>query len=151
MGGTDAGAYQILANSYGFRVDIPECPTATKNIREIQIDELNIDARETTTGADTSYRIYGPGAVHWGTARFTSACPLGGALDLKAWYDNTVTGKAIRKNILVSLHNMDKQPGRSYVLYDCFPINWSAMNFDTSSTVQTETVTVSVGRIEFKL
>jgi phage tail-like protein len=142
--------YVVLANSYGFGIDIPGCADASKNIREVTIDELNIDARETTTGLDVEYRTFSPGAAHWGQAKFTSACTLGASKELQTWWQQAAKGQSIRKNISVTLFKSDKTPGRSYSLFDCFPAQWSSVNFDTSSTVQTETLTVKVGRIEFK-
>ena len=150
MAGTDAGGYEVIANAFGFGIDIPGCADASKNIREIAIDELNIDAREMTTGLDVEYRLYGPGAAHWGSAKFTSACTLGASKELQLWWQEAAKGKNIRKNITVTLYKSDKTAGRSYSLFDCFPSQWSSVNFDTSSTVQTETLTVKIGRIEFK-
>jgi len=147
---TDEGGYNVIANAFGFGVDIPGCADASKNIREISIDELNIDIREMTTGMDVEYRLYGPGQAHWGNAKFTSACTLGGSKELQAWWAEAAKGKNIRKNITVNLFKSDKTPGRSYTLNQCFPTQWSSINFDTSSTVQTETLTVNVGYIEFK-
>lgn len=147
--GTDAGAYEVIANAYGFGVDIPGCADASKNIREISIDELNIDVREMTTGLDVEYRTYGPGQAHWGNAKFTSAVAPNGRKELQLWWQEAAKGKNIRKNITVTLFKSDKTAGRSYTLFDCFPTQWSSVNFDTSSTVQTETLTVSIGHIEF--
>lgn len=149
--GTDAGGYEVLANAFGFSIDCPGCASASKNVREIKIDELNIDAREMTTGLDVEYRLYGPGAAHWGSFSITSACVLGGSKELQAWWQECANGKNIRKNILVSLFKSDKTAGRSYNLQDCFPTQWTSVNFDTSSTVQTETLTCKVGYIEFKV
>jgi phage tail-like protein len=148
MAGTGEGAYEVIANANGFMCEIPGCPDASKNIREIQIDELNIDIREMTTGLDVEYRLYGPGTPHFGNASFTSACTLGGSKELHAWFMSASKGKDIRKNITVRLFKSDKTAGRGYNLFDCFPIQWSSVNFDTSSTVQTEKITVNVGRIE---
>lgn len=133
---------------------------ASKNIREIAIDELNIDVREMTTGLDVEYRraqregwrLYGPGKAHWGSAKFSVVA--GASSELYNWWLDASRGreggKDIRKNITVTLFKSDKTPGRSYTLFDCFPTQWSSVNFDTSSTVQTETLTVNIGRIEFK-
>ncbi len=150
--GTEAapGEARPDAEVRGFGVDIPGAPNASKNIREIAIDELNIDVREMTTGLDVEYRIYGPGAAHWGSATFTSAVTLGGSKELHAWWAEAAKGKNIRKNITVTLFKSDKSPGRSYTLMDCFPTQWTSVNFDTSSTVQTETLRVKIGRVEFK-
>lgn len=145
-----AAEHSVIANSFGFAVDIEGCPESSKNIREVAIDELAIDCREITTGVNVEYRVYGPGASHWGNAKFTSAVTHGGSKEFKSWFDAAATGKGIRKNITVTLFNSDKKPGRSYNLLDCFPTMWTGVGFDTSSTVDTETLTVSVGRIEFK-
>jgi hypothetical protein len=51
----------------------------------------------------------------------------------------------------VTLFKSDKSAGRTYNLMDCFPTQWSSVAFDTSSTVQTETIRVRIGRIEFKV
>ncbi len=148
--GTDAGGYEVIANAFGFAVDIPGLPTASRNIREIAIDELTIDSRELTTGLDDEYRRYGPGAAHWGSARLVSAIPIGASEELGAWWEAAAKGKNVRKNITVTLFKSDKSPGRSYTLFDCFPTGYSAGTFDTSSTVQTERVSCKIGRIEFK-
>jgi hypothetical protein len=145
--GTDAGGYEVIANAFGFGIDIPGCADASKNIREIQIDQTTIDVREMTTGLDVEYRLYGPGAAHWGQARFTSAITLGGSKELQAWFQEAAKGKNIRKNITVTLFKSDKTPGRRYNLFDCFPTQWRE-DVD-SSGVPVETVEVEIGRIEF--
>ena len=133
-----------------FSAMIPGCPEASKNIREIAIDELNIDARQMTSGRDNDFWNLGPGDVRLGSARFTFTGSPGAFKELQAWFQEAAKGKGIRKNISVTLFKSDKQAGRSYTLFDCFPTQWSSVNFDTSSTVQTETLTVNIGRIEFK-
>ena len=121
--GTDEGGYEVIANANGFTCKIPGCADASKNIREIQIDDLNIDIREVTTGLDVDYRLYGPGTPHFGDATFTSPCTLGGSKELRAWF--AAKGKNIRKNITVTLFKSDKTPGRSYSLLDCLPVDYS--------------------------
>lgn len=148
MASTEEGGYEVIANANGFMCEIPGCADASKNIREIKIDELNIDIREMTTGLDVEYRLYGPGTPHFGNAEFTTACTLGGSKEFHAWFMAASKGKDIRKNITVRLYKSDKTAGRGYNLFDCFPSQWSSVNFDTSSTVQTETLRVSIGRIE---
>jgi hypothetical protein len=148
----DTGGYEVIANASGFACDIPGAPDASRNIREIAIDELNIDVRELTTGLDVGSRLYGPGKAHWGSAKFTSACTLGGSKELEAWFQEA-KAKNIRKNITVTLFKSDKTPGRSYTLFDCFPTDWSSVNPESDATgtaVSTETLTVKIGRIEFK-
>ena len=62
-----------------------------------------IDCRETTTGLDVEYRLYGPGAAHWGQAKFASACTLGGSKELQSWWQEAAKGKNIRKNLTINL------------------------------------------------
>lgn len=130
--------------AFQLAVTIPGCPDASKNIREIAIDELTIDAR-VPTGRNQAR----PGRVDPGSATFTSACTLGASKELQKWFQEAAKGKNIRKDITVRLFKSDKSAGRSYLLVDCFPTSYSLVNFDTSSTVQTETLKVNIGRIEF--
>lgn len=141
-GGTDAGGYEVLANAFGFGVDIPGCPDASRNIREITIDELTIDEREQTTGLD---RVGGGGL-----ASFTIGYEPVGASQIHDWFGQARSGKSIRKSISVTLFGKDRTPARGYRLIDCVPVAFGCVNFDTSSTVQTEKLTCKVGRIEFK-
>lgn len=149
--GTNEGAYEVIANAHGFALDIPGCPDASKNIREVHVDQTINDKRETTTGLDVEYRLFAPGATHWGEASFTSAVTLGASKELKTWFDECATGKNIRKNITVTLFKSDKTAGRSYNLFDCFPVKYSHGDFSTASATQQETIHVSIGRIEFKV
>jgi hypothetical protein len=140
--GTDQGAYEILANAYGFGVDIPGCAAASKNIREIHIDELKIDERQQSSNSNG-----GAGVL----ASFTIGFEPVGASQFHDWFDQAQKGASVRKDISVVLFKRDRTPGRGYVLFGCSPIAMDCVNFDdTSSTVQTEKLTVKVGRIEFK-
>ncbi len=140
-------ASAVLANADGFACFIPGCADASKNIREIAIDELNIDIRETTTGLDVEYRRFRPGQPHFGNATFT--CALGAGKELQAWFQEAAKGKNIRKNISCTLFKSDKTAGRGYTLMDCFPTAWSVGVPDSTGVAQTETLTVKIGRIEF--
>lgn len=149
--GADKGKVKdIKDGGDGIVVSIPDAPTASANLQSVVVEDLAIDIREMTTGLDVEYRLYGPGQAHWGSASFVSATPRGGSRELQAWFMECASGRNIRKNITITLLKRDGSAGRSYTLMDCFPTQWSAVNFDTSSTVQTETLTVKVGRIEFK-
>ena len=132
-----------------FAAMIPGCADASKNIREISIDELNIDMRQ-TTGRDNEFWTINPAAASMGLARFTITGSPGASKELQAWFQEAAKGKNIRKNITVTLRRDDGKTERTFNLVDCFPMSFSNVNFDTSSTVQTETLTVKVGRIEFK-
>ena len=127
----------------------------SKNIREIAIDELNIDVREMTTGLDVEYRrmqqagwrLYGPGRAQWGSAHFTSE--LGGSKELQEWFQGASKEGVSRKNLTINLRTSDNQSGRGYILHDCFPVKWSTPDLDASTGARTETFTVKIGRIEF--
>lgn len=142
-----AAEHSIIANSFGFKVDIGG--QEEKDIRDVAIDELNIDCRELTTGVNVEYRVFGPGASHWGKATFTRAVTLGASKDWKQWFDDACIGKGIRKPVTVTLYNSEKQPGRSFDLHDTYPIQYTSVGLDTSSSVSTETLTLSIGRIQF--
>ena len=146
--GTDAGAYEVIANAFGFGVDIPGCADASRNIREIVIDDLTIDARELTTGLDVDYRQYAPGYVHFGNARLTFALSPDDAC-LADWFAAAKAGKNIRKNITVSLFKSDKTPGRSYQLFDASPISFTPTQSNTDTAQGLEVLTVQVGRVGF--
>ena len=161
---TDAAGYEVIANAFGFLVDIPGSPDLSKNVREIEIDDLTIDIRETTTGLDAEdhagrrspgypYRLYVPGAAHWGSATITSACTLGGSKELQAWWREAANGEDARRNITVTLFKRDKTPARSYRLYDVFPTSWYSKQPGTDPSVSrdepcTEIITVKIGRGE---
>lgn len=132
-----------------FSATIPGLPEASKNIREIAIDENNIDARE-SRGDDQELWHVKPGSVHFGSATFTITGSPGASKELRAWFQEAAKGKNIRKTITVTLRKLDDKTDRVYNLVGCFPTSWSNVNFDTSSTVQSETLTVKVGRVEFK-
>lgn len=132
-----------------FAIDIPGLPNASKNIVEIAFEELQFDTRLPGAGGNAQFHSIRTDGVGLGCIRLTSAV-ANGTKELKAWFDEARTGKNIRKNITVTLFKSDKTQGRSYLLYDCFPTQWSSVNFDTSSTVQTETLTVKAERLEFR-
>lgn len=140
----------LLSNGNG-EPDV-EC----SDVLEVQIDDLTFDAQEITTALNANdrraqaagWRLYGPGVAHWGSVHFT--VPRGRSKELQAWFQEAAKGKNIRKNITVTLFKSDKTPGRTYNLFDTFPTQWSSVNFDTKVAADTETLTVKIGRIEFK-
>lgn len=145
------GAQDKASPVWRLEVDIPGLPNASRNIREVAIDPLVVEPNAIPPGQDVDFRLYGPGHAHWGSASFTSAVSLGASKELQTWFNDAAKGKDVRKNITVTLFKSDRSAGRSYNLMDCFPTQWSAVNFDTSSTVQTETIRVKLGRVEFKV
>ena len=150
--GRDAGAAerpQSSAIGDSFRAEIDGCAETSKNIREIVIDELTIDARELTTGQDL-YRVFVPGQSHMGQVTLVSGFTPAGSKEIQAWFDAWASGKNDFRNIVVTLLDRQRQPARGYSLYDCSPTKWHSVDLSPTSTVQTETLTVKVGRIEFK-
>jgi len=131
---------EVITNANGFGVDIPGAPDASANILGVTVDPIEVT---TSTGAAPKRKKVPLPVVHLTVAAGTTA-----ADELELWWQDAAAGKCIRKNITVTLFKSDKSPGRTYSLRDCFPTQWSSVNFDTSSTVQTETLTVKVGRIE---
>lgn len=141
-----------------FSVTIPGLPEASKGVRALAVDELRVQGRENdfwrrdseTWGRDNDYWSVRPSDVQLGSATFTIAGNPGVFKEVKAWFAEAAEGKAIRKSITVTLSHPHTKAERTYSLSDCFPTQWSSVNYDTSSTVQTETLTVKIGRIEFK-
>ncbi|MBM3949485.1 MAG: twin-arginine translocation signal domain-containing protein [SAR202 cluster bacterium] len=64
-------AQQRRAN-LAFEVDIEGLPETSANIDSIHVEDLTIDVREMTTGADWDYRQYAPGDAHYSNATFRS-------------------------------------------------------------------------------
>lgn len=127
--------------------------------QEVQIDDIVVDY-ETLALAPADYpvdleaarrgnfRLYGPGTPHFGNARISVVAGSEDARRLHEWFSEASKGKNIRKNITVRLYKSDKTAGRGYNLFDCFPTRWDAGEYSPASKVQTETITVNIGRIE---
>jgi hypothetical protein len=123
-------------------VVIPGAPEASSTILAVEVDPLEIT---TSTGAvPKRKKVLSP------ELNLTVAAGSPAAAELDLWWQDAAQGKCIRKDITINLRRSDGSTGRSYEYKDCFPVQWSSVNFDTSSTVQSETLTVKVGRIEFK-
>lgn len=129
-------------------VDIPGAPEASRNIREIAIDALTVAPNVVVAGPEPTYRVYDPGAPQFGSVTLTANAHKDAVKDLKTWFQDAARGKGIRKDITITLRKSDGTGSRTYNLIECFPTRWSSVNFDTSSTVQTETLTCTIGRIE---
>lgn len=139
------------ASGTSFTVEIEGCPDASRNIREVALDELNVDARDVTPDGDPlSFRSYVPGETHLGEVTLVAGSTPAGAAQLRGWAEGWASGKRDFRRISVRLLDKRGLLARWYELMDCFPTQWTSVNFDTSSSVQTETIRVKVGRIEFK-
>jgi len=155
-------APQAHAQPGSFLVEIGDPgtePRVLKEVLEVGIDDIVVDYRtiplapadfpaDVSAARQGSYRLYGPGAAHWGSARLSAA--LGGAdsRELYQWWLDCSQGKNIRKSISVIALKRDGSEARRYNLLDCFPTRWDPGEYSPSLKTQTETLTVSVGRIE---
>lgn len=131
-----------------FRVDIPDCPNASANVVSVAVEDLTIDERELTKGADWDYRVYGPGDAHYGSV--TIRCRVGKEdnKELYAWWLACSQGKNIRKNISVDVEASDSSEVRRFNLFECFPTRWDAADYSPSSNVACETIVCKMGRVE---
>lgn len=91
-------------------LSFPGIGDASKAIREVSFDELSIDLREMTTGTDVEYRLYGPGATHWGSARLDFACDARVERELAKLLKEQpfADGKTERKSISIVLRDRSK-------------------------------------------
>ena len=133
--GTNEGAYEILENGAGkFKLEIEGCPVASANVESITMEDLNIDVREMTTGADWDYRVYGPGDAHYGS--LTIASRVGkDSKELYQWWLDCSRGSNVRKNISVICLKRDGSEARRFNALECFPTKWDSGDFSPSSTV----------------
>lgn len=82
----------------------PQSAVAEGGVTSIQVEDLTIDCRETTTGVDWDFRVYNPGDAHYGTVTvkretttgvdwdFRTDAPAGGTPDLTIDDRETTTG-----------------------------------------------------------
>jgi len=146
--GVNEGSYEILENGAGkFKIEIDGCPNASGAVDSITVEDLVIDEREMTTGADWDYRIYGPGDAHFGS--ITVKCKVGAnSTELYQWWLDCSKGKNIRKNIAVIILKRDGSEARRFNIFDAFPTKWDAGDYSPSSNVACETVVCKMQRVE---
>ena len=113
---------EFLENGAGkFKLDIRGCPVASANVESIAVEDLTIDVRETTTGADWDFRTYAPGDAHFGSVTVTfrdgAVCA-----ELRQWLDDAAAGKNIRKSISVICLKRDGSEARRWNFHECFPV-----------------------------
>lgn len=67
------------------------------------------------------------------------------------WINETVKGKPWKRSMAIEETRPNGKPGRTFIYYDCFPTRYVFPQMKKGGgTVQTETLTVKIGRIEFK-
>ncbi|GIW72540.1 MAG: hypothetical protein KatS3mg102_2082 [Planctomycetota bacterium] len=146
--GVNEGSYEILENGAGkFKIEIDGCPTASANVESITIEDLVVDEREMTTGADWDYRVYGPGDAHYGTIRVRARVGRN-STELYQWWLDCSQGKNIRKNMSVIALKRDGTEARRWNIFECFPITWDPGDFSPTSNVACETIVAKMGRVE---
>lgn len=149
--GTNAGAFAIVANSFSFAVDIPGCADASRNILDISIDDLIIDVREVPIGVDSDARLFEPGPLHIGQARFTFRTDDAMLnCDLDAWVAATRGGKQTPRDITITLFMNDQTTiGRTYTLENSFPVSFSSGDFTTGGEANVGELVVQPERVAF--
>jgi len=146
--GVNENSYAILENGAGkFKIEIVGCPVASANVESITMEDLLIDERELTTGADWDYRVYGPGDAHFGSITIRSRVGKD-SKELYTWWLDTSRGKNIRKTITVSCLNRDGSVARSFNCLECYPTKWDSGDFSPSSNVSCESIICKMGRVE---
>ncbi|MBM3945306.1 MAG: hypothetical protein FJ317_07465, partial [SAR202 cluster bacterium] len=97
-GGVNESSYEVLENGAGkFKIDIQGASVASANVESITMEDLVIDEREMTTGADWDYRVYEPGDAHFGSITIRSRVGKD-SKELYQWWLDTSRGKNIRKS-----------------------------------------------------
>lgn len=140
---------EFLENGAGkFAVDIPGCPVATANIHSVQVEDLTIDVRDTTSDTDLEFRTYAPGDAHFGKATFRSRVGKN-SKELLQWLQDASSGKDVRKNIAVIILDKKGQQVRRWNLMECYPIKYDPGDYSPRSTTSVETIVVKISRVEF--
>lgn len=147
--GTTANSYEILENGSGkFTIDINGCGIASANVFSITVEDLVIDEREMTTGADWDYRNSGPGDAHYGSITIQSRVGANSS-ELYQWWLDCSQGKNIRKDIsVISLKRDGSTEARRWNIFQCFPTSWDPGEYSPSSNVACETIVAKMQRVE---
>jgi phage tail-like protein len=146
--GTNETSYEILENGAGkFKVDIQGAPVASANVESITMEDLVIDERELSTGADWDYRVFGPGDAHFGS--ITIRARVGkNSKELFSWWSDCSKGNNIRKSISVIALKRDGSEARRWNVIEAFPTRWDAGEYSPSSNVACETIVAKMQRVE---
>jgi phage tail-like protein len=145
--GTNETSYEIQENGAGkFKIDIAGAPVASANVESITMEDLVIDERELSTGADWDYRVFGPGDAHFGS--ITIRARVGkNSKELYQWWLDCSQGKNIRKLISVIALKRDGSEARRWNIEDAFPTRWDPGEYSPSSNVACETIVAKMQRV----
>jgi phage tail-like protein len=141
-----SGQSEILQNGSGsFAIEIEGAPVASANVESITMEDLVIDEREMTTGADWDYRVYGPGDAHYGSITIRSLAA--DDTELYDWWAEAAQGKNIRKSISVIALKRDGSEARRYNYHDCFPVRYMPHSLDQVGQKATEGIIARCGAL----
>lgn len=132
---------------HNFRVEIDRVALEPGAVQSVDVEPLSIDERELTTGADWDYRLYGPGAAHYGSITLR----VRAGKDSKAlyeWFQEAAKGNTLRKSISVICLKRDHTEARRFNYLECFPTRWDPGDYSPSSNVACESITCKMGRVE---
>ncbi len=151
LAGVDEGSYEILENGAGkFKIDIQGAPTASANVESITMEDLTIDVREMSTGADWDYRVFGPGDAHFGSITIRSRVG-NNSKELYQWWLDTSRGRNIRKQISVVALRRDGAEARSYNFLECFPTRYQPLVLDGTSRISVEEITAKCEGVDMEV
>lgn len=121
-----------------FALEIEGLRQVSLNVESITMEDLVIDEREMTTGADWDYRVSGPGDAHFGSITIRSRTSE--SKELYQWWLEASKGKDIRKHISVIIKKRDGSEARRYNYLECFPVSYMPHSLDQPGRPATEGV-----------
>lgn len=132
-GGTESGGYEVIANAFGFGIDIPGCAEASKHVHKVVIDDLVIDEREASDDPDSPPPV-GPGRPRFGNVTLSIEPDPQAESEARTWFLSSSLGNKIPRNIMVVLHNSKGETARGYQLLACVPVD---LTEETDPSTQT--------------
>ena len=145
-GGSGTGASSVydprLLLTGGFLVD--GLPAGSLGVRSVSIGDLVF---ELIDAGGREYRTWSLGRSSVGPV--TIDLPAARESGVYQWWEMTLQGRAERRDITVSLLDNRGEVARTFRFLDCSPIKYDHGDFTEDSSIRTETITLSVGRVEF--
>lgn len=157
--GCAAGAYAtnfavLLRGQDGRDTKVDGCQSVeiddiTWDYKEVKTNEFPVEvADDLTLAKKLKYKTYQPGQPHYGNAKFTSACTLGGSKELQAWFQEAARGgQGSIRDVSCLLYFEDGKPNRTFTLKDCFPVSFTACTPQADGT-ESVTLEVSIGGVQ---
>jgi len=140
-GRPEPGAF--LENT-GFQVDgLPGDPPM---IRAVSIGDLIFEMNG-RTDSRTGSRTWSLGRSQVGP--MTISVAAGPGTQLFNWWEQSARGREDLRDITVSVLDGENRVARSFTFRDCFPIMYDHGDFSKAKSPTKETITLSIGRVEF--